>query len=63
MRTARAHVERLRYEKARLNAEERRHYDLFFAANDYPHHDDDIRVAAWGAQRGKSVAEAREFLL
>ena len=43
-----------RYETERMDAEEQRENDTFFAANGYPHHNNAIRVAAWGAKQGMS---------
>src|ERR1017187_9594133 len=55
-------AERKRRKQEFRCAEVKRKYDLFFAANGYPHRDDDIRNAAWGAQCGKTVEQARNFL-
>jgi hypothetical protein len=55
--------ERERLEDDLLNAEEQRKYDSFFAANDFPHHNDKIRILAWAEQRGMTLEEARDFFL
>lgn len=56
-------AEKERHENERLDAEEQREDDTFFAANGYPHHNDAVRVAAWGATRGMSLREAQDALL
>jgi len=63
IKAAQVEAERERHENQRLDAEEQREYDTFFAANGYPHHNDAVRVAAWGATRGMSLQEAQDALL
>lgn len=63
IKAAQVEAERERHESERLDAEEQREYDTFFAANGYPHHNDAVRVAAWGATRGMSLQEAQDALL
>jgi len=77
IKAAQAKVERERLEAEKLEAEElreeveelreeaeqQREYDSFFAINGYPHYNDHVRIAAWGAKRGMSLQEAQEFLL
>jgi hypothetical protein len=63
IKAAQVEAENDRHEIERMNAEEQRENDTFFAANGYPHHNDAIRVAAWGAKQGMSPREAHDALL
>jgi hypothetical protein len=63
IKSAQAEAENERYEAKRQDEKEQREYDTFYAANGYPHRNDDVRVAAWAAQQGMSLHEAQEELL
>jgi hypothetical protein len=63
IKSAQIEAARERYKADKQDADEQREYDAYYAANGYPHRNDGVRVAAWGAQLGMSLHEAREELL